>query len=217
MREEDLGRYRLVQREGVFPLGRDSLLLGQFATVRPRWRVWDLGCGGAVLLLLLAQRAEQLHLTGVELDPAAATLARENLACNGLAGEILTGDLRCLPLPAAGADLVICNPPYFSLSAGKSGGPARSEEHLTLPELCRAATRLLPAGGRFAFCHRPERLVDLLEETRRAGLEPKRLQFAHHSRNHPPFVLLLECVRGGRPGLTIMPPALTGEPEEESS
>ena len=215
MREEDLGRYRLVQREGVFPLGRDSLLLGGFATVRPGRRVWDLGCGGGLLLLLLAQRAEDLRLTGVELDPAAAALARENLARNGLSGEILTGDLRTLPLPAAGADLVISNPPYFPLAAGTSSGPARSEESLTLSQLCRAAARLLPAGGRFALCCRPERLADLLEETRGAGLEPKRLQLAHHDRSHPPFALLLECVRSGRAGLSILPPALTGETEEE--
>ena len=58
MDKENLGRYQLRQMPGVFPLGRDSLLLGEFTTVRQGWRVCDLGCGSGVLLLLLAQRAE---------------------------------------------------------------------------------------------------------------------------------------------------------------
>ena len=169
---EHLGRYTLRTAPGVFPVGRDSLLLGQFATVRPGWRVWDLGCGGGLLLLLLAQRAERLELRGAELDPAAAELARENLRANGLTGEILTGDLTALPLPPGGADLAVSNPPYFQPGRGESGGPARCGETLSLPALCAAAARVVRPGGRFALCGRPERLADLLEETRRAGLEP---------------------------------------------
>lgn len=67
-------------------MGRDSLLLGEFTTVRQGGRVYDLGCGSGVLLLLLAQRAERLTLDGVELDLAAAELAGETwqtTACGG--------------------------------------------------------------------------------------------------------------------------------------
>lgn len=32
-----------MREAGVFPLGEDALRLGEFATVRPRWRVCDLG------------------------------------------------------------------------------------------------------------------------------------------------------------------------------
>lgn len=213
---EQLGRYLLRQEPGVFPLGRDSLLLGEFATVRPGWSVWDLGCGGGVLLLLLAQRAQGLTLRGVELAPQAAELARRNLADNGLAGEIITGDLTAPGmLPQDRCDLVIANPPYFALGSGAGGGPARGEERLTLVQLCAAAGRLVRNGGRFALCYRPERLPELLEELRGAGLEPKRLQFAHHSPDRPPFTLLLECVKQSRPGLEVLPPLFTGTVSQE--
>ena len=218
MNTEQLGRYTLRQEEGVFPLGRDSLLLGEFATVRPGWRVCDLGCGGGVLLLLLAQRAEGLKLCGVELDPAAAALARRNLAENGLTGDILTGDAaRPGTLPEGGFSLVISNPPYFAPGAGKSGGPARCGERLNLPQLCAAAGRLTKNGGRFALCGRPERLPELTEQLRRVNLEPKRLQFAHHSPEHPPFALLLECVKQGRPGLEVLPPRFTAETRQSEA
>ena len=74
-RTEFLPPYRYTLPEGCFPLGRDSLALGEFATVRPRQKVCDLGCGGGLLLLLLSRRAEGLALHGVELDPVAAISA----------------------------------------------------------------------------------------------------------------------------------------------
>ena len=203
MKTEQLGPYRLSWPEEVFPLGGDALALGAFAGVRSGWRVCDLGTGSGALLLLLARRAENLSLTGVDIDPLAARTARENLASNGLDGEILTGDLRTSPLPAGGFDLVVSNPPYFPVGSGKSGGPARSETFCTLDELCTAAGRLVKNGGRFALCHRPERLVDVVCSLRAHGLEPKRLQLISHASGHPPSLLLVEAVRQGKPGLTI--------------
>ncbi len=202
---EQLGSYFLSWPEGVFPLGSDTLALGAFAAVKPGWRVCDLGTGSGALLLLLARRAERLSLTGVELDPRAAQTARDNLERNGLAGNIVEGDLRLASLPSGGFDLVVSNPPYFPAGAGKSGGMARSEEFCTLEELCAAAARLVKNGGRFALCHRPERLADVVCTLRACRLEPKRMHLVSHSPAHPPSLLLVEGVRLGRPGLAVEP------------
>lgn len=202
---EQLGPYMLEQPEGVFPLGGDSLALGTFATVRPRWRVCDLGTGSGALLLLLAGREPTLALTGVELDPMAAQAAQSNLIKNGLDGRVLCCDLRCAPLPAGQFDLVISNPPYFAVGSGTSGGSARCEEACSLDELCAAAARLAKNGGRFALCHRPERLTDVLCALRAHGLEPKRLKLLSHSPTQAPSTVLVEAVRQGKPGLEIAP------------
>ena len=200
---EQLGSYTLSWKDGVFPLGGDALALGAFSTVKPGWRVCDLGTGSGALLLLLARRAEGLALTGIDIDPLSARIARENLESNGLPGEILTGDLRRESLPAGDFDLVVSNPPYFPVGSGKSGGPARSEEFCSLAELCAAASRLVKNGGRFALCHRPERLVDNTRALRAHGLEPKRLKLVSHGPGHPPSLLLVEGVKQGKPGLTV--------------
>ena len=134
----------------------------------------------------------------------------------GWGGKIITGDLtKPALLPQGKFSLVVSNPPYFSVGAGDSGGPARSEERLSLEQLCAAAGRLSRNGGRFALCHRPGRLPELMERLRGAGLEPKRLQFAHHNPDKPPFTALLECVKQGRPGLEVLPPLFTGAEQEE--
>lgn len=203
---EFLGPYRYVWTEECFPLGRDSVELSRFVTVRPHRRVCDLGCGAGALLLLLLAREGTLTVCGVERCPAAAERARHNLGENGLSGEITTGDLKAPEnLPAPGScDLAVSNPPYFSAGSGGNGGPARMEDDCTLDDLCRAAARILKNGGRFALVHRPERLCDLMCALRAHGLEPKRMNLIRHSPGHAPSAVLLEAVKQGRPGLQIV-------------
>ena len=120
---EYLGKYQLTQSDACFKLGRDSVLLAGFCTLRHRWSVCDLGCGVGSLLLLTAQREENLNRVGIELDPTAAELARKNLADNDLSGMILNGDLRDKSLLNGDQfHLVLSNPPYFRAGSGKSGG-----------------------------------------------------------------------------------------------
>lgn len=210
-RTERLGRYTLLLTEDCFPLGGDSLALGRFATVRRGWKVCDLGCGSGVLGLLLLDREASLSCTGVELSPAAADTARRTFAQNDLDVPVVTGDLRDRKLfPANAFDLVVSNPPWFPAGAGKSGGPARSEESCTLAELCAAAGYLTRPGGRFALVHRPERLPDLFAALRACGLEPKRLALIQHGPSSPPSAALVEAVRQGRPGLEVLPTLLQG-------
>ena len=205
MHTEYLDPYTLSWPDGVFPLGSDALALGDFATLRRGWRGCDLGTGSGALLLLLARRAPGLILSAIERDPLAAQTARDNLAQNNLTGEVITGDLRNRLLPAEQFDLVVSNPPYFQVNSGGSGGPERSEAFCTLDQLCAAAGYLVKNGGRFALCHRPERLTDLLCALRVCGLEPKRLQLAAHAPDRPPSLVLVEAVRQGRPGLEVLP------------
>jgi len=180
----------------VFPLGEDALRLGGFAAVRPNWRVCDLGTGSGVLLLLLAQREKSLRLTGVEIDPLSARTARQNLRANRLPGEIIEEKIQAVEMPGQ-FDLVIANPPYFPPNSGRGEDPFRIEKSARLEDFCAAAGRLLRNGGRFALCHRPERLADLFSALRTSGLEPKRMKLVS------PKLVLLESVRQGRPGLQI--------------
>lgn len=200
-------------RQGGFPLGQDTLLLGRFATLRRGGRVCDLGCGAGALPLLLLARESSLDLSGVELDGEAAALARRNLAENGLSGVIRTGDLRRVreQFPAGCFDLVVSNPPYFPAGSGESGGSARMELCCTLTQVCAAAAFLLKNGGRFALVHRPERLAGLMEALGQSGLEPKRLQMVQHDRDKPPSAVLVEAVRQGRPGLSVLPTLILNE------
>ena len=190
---EFLGRYRLTQSDACFKLGRDSVLLARFCTLRPRWSVCDLGCGVGSLLLLLSQREEALDHVLLHGPP-------------GLGRQVLTGDLRDRALLKGDRfQLVIANPPYFRAGSGKSGGQARMDDTCPVDDLCRAAGRLAKTGGRFALVYRPERLAELFAALRGARLEPKRLQLLSYGPSSPPYAVLVEAVKEGGPGLEILP------------
>lgn len=203
---EYLGIYRLRQSEDCFKLGRDSVLLARFASLKRGWRVCDLGCGIGSLLLLLSQREKEFTRFGIELDHKAADLARQNLADNGLDGEVLAADLRHRDLlPPDSMHLVISNPPYFRSGTGDSGGQARMDEHCSVQELCAVAGRLLRTGGRFSVVFRPERLAELFSAMAMVKIEPKRLQFLSFARTKPPYAVLVEGIKEGGVGLSVLP------------
>ena len=195
-------------------LGTDSILLADFVQPERARRGVDLGCASGILCLLLLARAPKLTMTGLELQPEAAELARENLARNGWAdrGEVIHGDIRAhRTLFAAGSfDLVVANPPYFPLNHGAlppdpDRATARGELCCSLEELCAAAAWLCRSGGSVCLVHKPERLADLFCTLRANGIEPKRLRLVCNSIRSAPSLVLVEGRRGGRPGLSVEP------------
>ena len=219
--------YRFWFDDRLFQPGTDAFLLGDFPRLKRGMRVCDLGAGTGLLSLLLLARERELDVVNVEVQEAAAALARRNAALNGLENRItcLRADLREHgQLPQTGSfDLVVTNPPYFRQGSGmlapeEARRGARAETDCTLDDVCAAAARLLRWGGQLCMVFRTERLAELLETLRRRGLEPKRLRLVQHSAHAAPSLLLLESRRGGRPGLRVEPVLLLrGEDGGESA
>ena len=208
------------------PLCTDSILLADFVRPERAARGVDLGCGSGILALLLLHQARALRMTGLELLPEAAELARENLARNGLEerGEILCGDIRAHRglFPAGGFDLAVANPPYFpvergALSPDPDRAAARGELTCSLEELCAAAQWLLRTGGSFCLVHKPERLAEVFVSMSGHGLEPKRLREVCPRPGAAPSLVLIEGRRGGKPGLRIEPPLVLTDPDGAES
>jgi tRNA1(Val) A37 N6-methylase TrmN6 len=207
VKEEQLwgGRYVLAQEAGVFPLSMDTMALGDFVTLKPGDSVWDLGCGSGVLALLLAGQGTAFSYVGVDVSPEACRLARENLGRNGLSGTILEGDLRAPEgwMSPGKASLVVTNPPYFPPEGGKPGTLARTG--CTLAEICAGAGRLLKNGGRLAMVYPAAQLDALFSAMRGAGITPKVLRLVAHATEKPPKLALVQGVKQGKPGLTLLP------------
>lgn len=208
-----------------FPLQTDALLLARFSRPLVAGRVCDLGTGGGAVPFVWCSEGVRAQIDGVERQEAGAALARRTAAENGLTSvTIHTADWRRLPdcLPESGYSLVTCNPPYFPAGSGPAGRrPAARLSRLEygpslLPDLAGAASRLLRVGGSFCLCHRPERLTDVLVALRQAGLEPKRLQWVQQRADTAPWLFLLECKKGGRPGLRVVPPLRREEMSDEA-
>lgn len=163
------GRLHLSQPRKGYRAGVDPVLLAAAVPARAGQSVLELGCGAGAAILCLGARVAGLHLTGLELQPDYAALARQNAAGNDMALEVITGDLAEMPpdLRQRRFDHVIANPPYFDRRAGSTAQDAGREAALgevtPLAAWVRAAARRTLPGGLVHIIHRAERLPDLLD------------------------------------------------------
>ena len=214
---DDLQRsgLRIIQDPGKFCFGMDAVLLTGFAQE---------GIGKRSMA-----REDLLDLgTGTGIQPDSAEMARRSVRLNGLEERIriVQGDIReadALFAPAS-FGVVTCNPPYMIQSHGlqNSESPkaiARHEVLCSFEDVARAAERLLKPGGHFYLVHRPFRLAEIMTTLREHGLEPKRMRLVYPYVDREPNMVLIDCVRGGRPRLAVEKPLIVykspGEYTEE--
>lgn len=219
------GRLICRQHRHGYRFSVDAVLLAHFFTPQDAENIIDLGCGCGVISLALAYRWPGLRLTGLELQPQLASLARRNVADNGLAARIaiVEGDLRLVGeiFPAGSFQRAVCNPPYFQSEAARPNPDperrlARHEVAADLAEVVAAAGWLVGPGGCVDLVYPAERTAVLLGALRGAGLAPKRLQVVHGYPAAPAKLVLVEAVKGGGGELETLPPlSISREPGGE--
>ncbi len=219
MRTETLKNGRIAFVDDDCTFGADAVLLAAFSAPLAHGRSCDLGTGSGIIPLLW-ELPSGATVDAVDCCETAVTLARTAVEQNGLQQQITVWqqDWKNLELPRGAYDCVVSNPPYFAQNSGKvSASPARRlarhEGESTLSDVVGATSALLKVGAHFCFCHRPERLADVVLTLRENGLEPKRLQWVHARRDKAPFLFLCDAVKGGKPSLTVLPPLFIEECE----
>ena len=163
------GRLRLWQPKDGYRAGIDPVLLAASITVKPGHSVLDLGCGAGAAALCLGTRIEVLSLTGLELQPDYADLARRNAAENDADMSVVTADLAALPddLRQRQFSLVIMNPPYFDRQTGTAATDAGRDVALggdtPLAHWLDVGIRRIAAKGHLVLIQRMERLPEVLD------------------------------------------------------
>ncbi|KGR89173.1 hypothetical protein CD30_17550 [Ureibacillus massiliensis 4400831 = CIP 108448 = CCUG 49529] len=210
---EDL---RIIQSPSVFSFSLDAVLLSRFVSIPyQKGQIVDLCSGNGVIPLFLSARTKA-KIIGVELQERLYDMAVRSVQYNNLEEQIrlINGDVKEIPslLGVEKYDAVTCNPPYFSINelseknVSEHFAIARHEIHLTLNEAIEASSRLLKQGGKAAFVHRPNRLLDIVTAMRENRLEPKRIQFVYPKRGKEANTLLIEAIKDGKPDLKVLPP-----------
>ena len=200
--------YKLQLSPGAFPLSTDSMALADFIRLPKDARVLDLGSGCGTLGLLLCAKDPGCTVSGIELDETAHLAALENARLNGLQTRLysLCADLRSMPAQILPGSFHCCvsNPPYFSGGKASKRNPlARRDDCCSLEQLFAAAARALRYGGDFFLVHKPDRLASVCHHACAAGLEPKVLRLVRHRHDTAPGIFLLQCRKGGKPGLKL--------------
>lgn len=207
--------YKIIQDTDGFCFGMDAVLLANYAlsAVNSETKLLDLCSGTGIVPLLIAAKTECRELTGIELQADVADMALRSIELNHQEHrmKMIQGDLR--EIKQMGMDssmnVVTCNPPYMNAGLKNSTDRkliSRHEVMCTLKDVCYAAAYTLKSNGKFFMVHRPNRLVDIFNELRRAHLEPKRMRLVYPYENSEANMVLLEAVKGGRVQLTVEKP-----------
>ncbi|WP_114393662.1 tRNA1(Val) (adenine(37)-N6)-methyltransferase [Oleisolibacter albus] len=205
------GRVRLLQPRQGYRAAIDPVLLAAAVPAQPGERVLELGCGTGAAALCLAARVSGLDLTGLELQAAAADLARQSAALSGLVLTVVEGDLTAPPAAVAanGFHRVLMNPPYYPAgrhTASPSGHKAVShgEGAADLAAWVQAALRALRSRGTLSVVYpvdRLDRLMALLAgRFGDIGLFPLWPRAGQPARR-----LLVQAVRDGRGPTRLLP------------
>lgn len=210
------GRLRVRQPLKGYRAGVDPVILAASVPVRPGQSVLELGCGVGVASFCLGSRVPGVGLTGVELQPEYAALARENAVLNGIGLEVVEADLVALPanVKQRHFDHVIANPPYFDRAASSRAGDVGREtamgEATPLEKWVEVAAKRLAPKGHASFIHRAERLPELLAAASRhlGSIEVLPLQ---PRVGREAQLVLLRARKGGRAAFRLHAPVLMHE------
>lgn len=201
------------QHKDMFHTNTDTALLGQFAEIRKKDTVLDIGTNNGALLLY-AMRKKPRHLIGVDINEAACQLADYNLNhYHHAQAEIIACDiLEFLHTPVS---CIVCNPPYFKVNAieqlnhKEQIATARHEAKLTLDALVKKASELLVDKGRLYMIHRSDRFIDLALCCRMHHLEIKKIQLVYDEAKTDAQSVLIEAMKSGKAGCRILPIHIT--------
>ena len=171
------GRVSLWQPQIGYRAGMDAVVLAAAVLAKARDTVCDLGIGVGTASLCLAARVV-VRITGLEIDPDLADLARANAARNRQeVFEVAVLDVLARPrqLPRQSFDHVITNPPFHDVARGTRApqaakARATSVDAKGLIDWLRFARALAKPSGWVTAILPPEQLTAAL-----AALSPNGL------------------------------------------
>lgn len=215
---EDLGylNLKVYQDDKLYRFTSDAILLSRFATVKKGDAVADFCSGsGIVGFNLYGINPEIESMTFFEMQTPLYELSLKSIVLNKLADKFTAVNTRVQDIGKeynGRFSLVVCNPPYMEVGKGFKDesehiAVCRTETALTLKELITATAKALKGNGRLALVHRADRLADVIFIMKQNGIEPKKLQFVS-GKNKPPYLILIEGVKGGKSGLKVLSPII---------
>ncbi len=138
-------------------VGTDGILLGAWADVNGARQILDIGTGTGLIAIMLAQRAPEAVVHGVEIDEASCEQAAENMRAAPWSERLSVFNQPVQEFVSDSGrqyDLIVSNPPFFTggtFSDREDRSRARHTVKLPHGDLLSAVRNHLAPGGRFSL------------------------------------------------------------------
>ena len=205
--------FKIIQNSEGLCFGIDAVLLSDFAkNIKNKSKVLDLGTGTGILPILLAGKTNLEKIIGVEIQKDVYDMAKRSIALNKLENrcEIINENILNLEkiYKKNSFDVIVTNPPYKENNTGLKNESekkliSRHELTANLEDFIRVSSNLLKDKGELYMVHRPERLVDIIENLRKYKLEPKQIRFVCPNVNKEPNIVLIKGVKNANKFLKV--------------
>jgi len=165
------GRVRCLQPRTGYRIAIDTVLMAAAVPAKSGDQVLDVGAGAGAAGLCVAARVAGLKVSGIEIQPGFAKLARRNADLNGWGErfQIVDGDVgeRPGPLRPDTYDHVISNPPFVEAGRGRmppdpAKATAKMESHVALGDWIGFCIRMAKTKATITIVHRADRLEEIL-------------------------------------------------------
>jgi tRNA1Val (adenine37-N6)-methyltransferase len=169
-------QFRVEQDRCAMKISTDAVLLGSLVQSDGPKQILDIGTGTGVIALMLAQRFPEAQITALELDPEAASQARENCEQSPFSERLTVLEGRFQDFQSEKRlDLLVSNPPFFPDHLPTSDPKRQQALHtdsLSFEELLLKASQLLAPSGSFWVILPPRQMQDFIQFGATHGLFP---------------------------------------------
>lgn len=147
--------FTIQQDQCTMKVGTDGVLLGAWANVDGASNILDIGTGSGVIAVMMAQRAKEAKIKGIEVEDAAYLQAKENMELAPWSDrlEAVHESIQDFARTTREQfDLIVSNPPFFSGGTFSTNQDRNNVRHtIKLPngDLLSAARNLLSKEGLF--------------------------------------------------------------------
>ena len=217
---------KIIQRSDYFNFSIDSLLISEFVNIQKNTKkILDLGTGNAAIPLFLSKKTSA-KIYGIEIQEISYNLALRNININSLNEQIyiIYDNMKNYSkyFNSGSFDIIISNPPFFKINENtnflnelKQLSIARHEVEINLEELIKIASELVKDRGYFYLIHRADRLSEILNNLLNYRFEAKKIKFCYTTKHKNAKIVLIEAIKNGKSGLTILPPLIINKENGE--
>ena len=206
---------KVSQPENGYRFSMDPFILAGHVQPRGVEKIVDIGCGCAIIPLILAFRYPDINIIGVEIQKELSWFARQNIIANRLEStiRILHENIKDIKLSDINgpADIIVSNPPYIKKNSGRLNPEsqkaiARHEITFDIDMLFYCSNKLLNKKGKLYIIFPAERLSDLHNAMEQYKFSPDFFRYIYIKKNYPPKRVILCAVKNTDKSCVERPP-----------